>query len=466
MNICSATTFVVFGGTGDLMGKKIVPALWYLFRKGRLPADFRVVGVSRREYTDAEYKTFISGLLAAHTGGLFEKAEAERFVNLFSFQKVAFDAEADYNALADALDEHCRAHGCCNRVLYMAVPPELYTRIFEHEGFKRLVQEGETEETHTRVIVEKPFGIDEASAKSLEALLAKHFSEEQICRVDHYLAKDMLQNIFYFRFKNDLFEKIWNAEHVASITIRTWETLGVEHRGSFYDPLGALRDVGQNHLFEMLALIAMERPEDGDPDDVRAKRADVIKALRAFSEKEVAQHTFRAQYDGYQNIKGVRPGSDTETYYRLMAFLDTPRWKGVPITMEAGKRLHEWRTEIIVSLKNTANRFVFRTRPKEEILVYFESKKPGILEGGSEQRTLSFSLHENDKQQQYVAEYARMILDAIAGDRALFVGREEVAAAWRFIDPVIAAWRKNLVPLASYKPDSNEVVKLAEERLK
>jgi glucose-6-phosphate 1-dehydrogenase len=284
--------------------------------------------------------------------------------------------------------------------------------------------------------------------------------------VDHYLAKDMLQNILHFRFKNNLFEKIWNAENVASIAIRTWETLGVEHRGGFYDPLGALRDVGQNHLFEMLALVTMERPKDGDPNDVRAKRADAIKALRVYSEKEAARHTFRAQYEGYRNIKGVRPDSDTETYYRVVAFLDLPRWKGVPVTMEAGKRLHEWRTEVVVSLKDTANKFVFRTRPKEEILIYFESKKPGILEGGSEERALSFSLHENEKQQQYVAEYARMILDAIAGDRTLFVGTDEVSAAWRFIDPIIAAWKKNLVPLVFYKPDTNEAVRLAEEKLK
>lgn len=446
------------------MGKKIVPSLWYLFQKGRLPADFRVVGVSRREYSDADYQRFIDGLLAAHTGGLPNKEEADRFVNIFSFQKVSFDADADYNALADALDEHCREQGCCNRVLYMAVPPELFAKIFEHKGFARLVQEGETEETHTRVIVEKPFGTDEASAKELEKLISRHFTEEQVCRVDHYLAKDMLQNILHFRFKNNLFETIWNAENVASIHIRTWETLGVEHRGGFYDPLGTLRDVGQNHLFEMLALVTMEKPEDGNPDDVRAKRADAIKALRVFSEEEAARYTFRAQYAGYKDIKGVRPDSDTETYYRLTAFLDSPRWKGVPVTMEAGKRLHEWRTEVVVSLKETANKFVFRVRPKEEILVYFESKKPGILEGGSEERVLSFSLHETEKQQQYVAEYGRMLLDAIAGDRTLFVGTEEITAAWRFIDPIIAAWQKGLVSLASYAPDTDEAAQLAEQK--
>lgn len=456
------TVLLVFGATGDLMGKKIIPALWYLFQKEKLPDGFEIVGLSRRDMTDADFRAFIEEWLNAHVQTLFEKSECDRFLELFSFKRLTFESDADFEALAKYLDEKDAARGPANRLLYMATPPDAFPAIFGHGAFGKIVKHGEAHGTHTRVIVEKPFGTDAASAEALEAVLAARFSEEQLYRADHYLAKYMLQNIMHFRFRNNMFENIWNREHVASITIRTLEPLSIDKRGAFYDPLGALRDVGQNHLLEMLALVTMEKPGTMDAGGIQKARAEAIMNLHLFSEEEAARFTFRAQHEGYRAIPGVMPDSNTETYYRLLASIDTPRWSGVPVIMEAGKRLSSWRTEIVVDFRNGTNRVAFRVRPEEEMLFHFESKKPGVLAEGDEGRTFAFTLDEGEKNPQYVAEYSEILMAAARGDRSLFVSREEIRAEWRFIDPIIAAWKKNLPPLAFYAPDTDEPLRMAD----
>ena len=437
------TELVIFGATGDLVAKKIVPALAHLFEKKRLPEDFRVVGVSRRPIGTEEFKQLVarsSSLVAGNLG----------FLELFSFHQLQFENEADYRSLVSSLD------ASANRLVYLAVPPEQYPVIFEHLGSSQLITRGElplpplAKRGWSRVIVEKPFGMDAAHAEAIEERLATLVDESQIYRIDHYLAKDMLQNVLNFRFSNKLFEDNWNATDIESIRIRLWETIGVEHRGAFYDRLGALRDVGQNHLLQMLALVTMDRPASFRAEDVRARRAEILQKLRIPSTDDIARDTSRAQYDGYRSITGVRSESDTETYCRVVARLDSPRWNGVPITMEAGKRMPEQRKEIVVTFRAPfRNVITFSLEPTEGITIRFFAKKIG-LESELEERSFDFVHRDPSHHHQYVAEYEKLLLDCVAGDQTLFVSTEEVRAMWRFIDPISAAWKKNLVSLARH----------------
>ncbi len=453
----SPTSLIIFGATGDLMAKRIVPALFYLFENEKLPLNFNVVGVSRRDINDNDFREVVAGIVLKHSRGTVDHRRLDRFLDIFTYSPVTFEEEAGYQKLNEVLKMRERASGKTNRLLYLAVPPKLFPVILERKGFRDIVQSGSTGGLSARVIVEKPFGTDGISAEAMEKDLATCFSEDQIYRVDHYLTKDILQNIAEFRFGNKLFEHNWNKDTIESIRIRLWETMGVENRGNFYDHIGAFRDVGQNHMLEILALLTMEEPETASADEIREKRLEILSALQAPTENEMTKETFRAQHEGYKTIPGVDPGSQTETYFAVRAKLNTPRWSGVPIIMEAGKRMHEARKEIIVTFHSPyQNTVIFRMEPREEVVIEFLSKKPGILESGTEKREFHFKLHETETHTQYVAEYGKMILDAIEGDPKLFVSADEVRATWAFTDPIIAAWEKNLVPLMTYAPDTDE----------
>jgi glucose-6-phosphate 1-dehydrogenase len=276
----------------------------------------------------------------------------EKFLQRFVFQQGDFERQSDYVALAERLgatDSEWKA--CSNKLFYLAVPPDFLKTIVNHLATSELTKPCSPEEGWTRVLVEKPFGRDLTTAEKLDELLGKLFKEEQIYRIDHYLAKEMLQNILTFRFSNNLFEKIWNNQFIEQIEIKLWETLGVELRGPFYDGVGALRDMGQNHIMQMLALVTMERPSSFTATAIRDQRVAILKTLPELSKKEVAENTLRAQYDGYQTIKGVSPTSTTETYFKVKTELTSPRWKGVPIIMESGKRMGEKKKEIIITIR-------------------------------------------------------------------------------------------------------------------
>lgn len=456
------TTLIIFGATGDLMAKKIAPALFYLFEHGKLPQNFTVVGTSRRNMTKADFREMISGLILKHKKNDFDQRMLDKFLDIFTFSKVEFEEEDGYRQLADTLERRDHSQGKTNRLFYLAVPPKVFSILFSQKGFIDLVKKSSTGGLTARVIIEKPFGTDGTTAASLEESLETCFTEDQIYRVDHYLAKDILQSIIDFRFNNNLFEDNWNKDSVESVRIRLWETLGVENRGSFYDHAGALRDVGQNHILEMLALVMMDQ-SDGTARNTRIKRTEVLQQLKAPSVAKMAEKTFRAQHEGYLNIEGVAPDSTTETYFAVRTEIDTPRWKGVPIIMEAGKRMFEQRKEIIVTMHPPyKNRIIFRMEPTEEIVIDFTTKKPGILESGVETRSFNFKLHEVENNTQYVAEYGKMILDAIEGDQSLFLGADEVAATWAFTDKIRGAWQKDAVPLSSYAPDTDEAVRAAD----
>jgi glucose-6-phosphate 1-dehydrogenase len=462
------TIFVIFGATGDVVAQKVIPALWHLREKKVLPALFRIIGVSRRKVPDAEFQSHIRTTIAAHAEISTEDPKLTSFAELFSMESGQEGEGVNYDALAKTLG---RVDGewktCANKLFYLAIPPNAYESTLRELSASGLTEECSDETGWTRILVEKPIGSDGETSEKIDTLLGSLFEEKQIHRIEHYLAKEMLRNIITFRFSNNLFENAWDNTTIESIHIRLWEMLGVEKRGSFYDGVGALRDVGQNHLLQMLALVTMERPTSYTADAIREQRAKLLASLTPPKSKDIATSTFRGQYDGYRNIVGVDPNSETETFFKIRTELNTKRWKGVPITLESGKRMEERAKDIVITFKHPEpclcpaggehlkNRVIFSIEPTEGITIEFWAKKPG--HGYEiEKRSFDFLLRDQEKRSRYVEEYEKLILDGINGDQTLFVSTDELRSMWRFIDPIIASWRKGEAKLSTYTPDTNE----------
>jgi len=463
------TTFVILGATGDLMAKKIVPALFGLHEVKALPKEFRIVGISRRDWHDEDLRKHVAAILAVKAPHASQEL-VESFLERVIYHKITFETPEDYVALGEALQRIDEEHQTCsNKLFYLSVPPQFYKTILENIHKAKLAELCDPQGGWTRIVVEKPFGNDEKSARELDMQLAKLFKEDQIYRIDHYLAKETFQNIVTFRFYNNLFENDWGKHTVEKITIREFENIGVEDRGPFYESVGALRDVGQNHLLQMLALTTMDQPVSLTADAIRSKRAEILHTLILLDRAGIKKSTFRAQYDGYRAVKGVAADSQTETYFRVRGYLSHPRWEGVPIILEAGKRLIDPKekkeiTEIEVMLKHPQpclcppdrhyrNSIVFHQDPFEGITIHFWAKKPGFTME-AEERVFEFNLRRSERKSQYTEEYEKLLLDCIAGDQTLFTSSEEVAAMWRFVDPIVAAWSNGVVPLRQYAPDS------------
>ncbi len=465
------TVLVVLGATGDLMSKKIIPALFDLFVKNKLPEMFRVVGFSRRALSTESFHERIKEILSDSAAAHPKKIDI--FLNLFVFQQGSFEKLKDYAALAKIIariDAEWRV--CTNKLFYLAVAPDFFRMIMENLAASDLTKACSPGEGWTRVLVEKPFGKNLATAEKLDKLLGRLFKEEQIYRIDHYLAKEILQNILLFRFTNNLFEKIWNNQFIERIDIRLWETIGVENRGAFYDGVGALRDVGQNHLLQMLALVTMEDPREFSTFAIRRERIAILKTLPNLTAREIRTKTFRAQYRDYKKNSGVAPNSTTETYFKVETELTGSRWRGVVITLESGKRITQNKKEIVVTFKHSTpclcppnephhkNEIIFSLEPTEGIKIKFWSKELG-LDFAVKESSLDFMLRPDRRHTQYVEEYEKLLLDCIKGDQTLFNHTEEMKAMWNFTDPIIAGWKKNLTPLKFYEPDTKEIISMA-----
>lgn len=468
------TVFIIYGATGDLMGKKIVPALFHLYKKGKFPNLFKIIGVSRRDFTEEDFIRYTHELLVNHTKEKMTNEQIQKFLTYFTYHKGDFEDTQSYKELASRMGIiDGQWNVCSNKLFYLAVPPQYYQSICEHLSHSGLTIPCGPEEGWTRVIVEKPFGSNLKTAENLDLLLSKLFKEEQIYRIDHYLAKEMLQNILTFRFSNNLFEGEWDNTFVERINIRTWETIGAEGRGQFYDSVGALRDVGQNHLLQMLALVTMNRPETLEAAEIRNKRAELLSSLDILSSEEIRNTSVRAQYKGYNTIAGVAPNSQKETYFRVHARLKSARWEGVPIMLEAGKRL-PLKKEIEIVLKHTTpcfcppgtphfnNKIIFSLEPKEGITIEFRSKRPG-LDTLHSTRKLNFVYRRVNERLQYVEEYEKLLLDCISGNQLLFLSTPEIKASWKFIDPIIREWEENEVPLRQYNPDTRQIIVAADK---
>jgi glucose-6-phosphate 1-dehydrogenase len=440
------TILVVFGATGDLMERKIAPALYRLREKGQLSSRFRCVGMARRDIGDARFREDVGESVRARHGAEVGTDRLSAFLEDFSYSQGSFDDVGAYGRLLDVLngiDDEWQV--CANKLFYLAVPPEYYRTILEHLAASGLTAPCGGDGGWTRVLVEKPFGRDGATAQELDELLGTLFDESQIYRIDHYLAKEMLQGILAFRFSNNLLEPSWDARAIERIEITLTESLTAEGRGAFYDGVGALRDVGQNHLLQMLALITMARPAAYDADAIRAQRVAALKALAPLTREQVTARTFRAQYDGYRDVEGVAPGSETETFFRVETTLDSADWAGVPVVLTGGKALASPRKDIVVTFRSPdpcmcpddsplSNKVVFTLEPTESITITFWTKRPGLT-AELEERDFDFFLYEKEEKTQYVEEYARLLSDAFAGDQTLFVSTREVRGQPRLLRP-------------------------------
>jgi glucose-6-phosphate 1-dehydrogenase len=470
-SVDEAFALIIFGASGDLTRRKLVPALWSLYASRTLPEPFIVVGVSRTEMTDEEFR-----IRMREAVGEFARIQPPSEMVWNRFASSLFYVPGDptdattYARLRQRLEELEPARGGPrNRLFYCATPPSLYDDIVENLGASGLAAE---EGGWTRIVIEKPFGRDLQSARALNAQLARAFREEQIYRIDHYLGKETVQNILVFRFANEIFEPLWNRNHVAEVQITVAETIGVESRGAYYEEAGALRDMMQNHLLQLLCLIAMEPPVTFDADPVRDEKNKVMLAVRPLDRARVPENTLRAQYgagfvDGkpvvaYTQEKGVARESRTETFALLRLSVDNWRWAGVPFYLRTGKRLARRVSEIAIRFHRTPhmifrrspegvapNVLVIRIQPDEGMALTVLAKTPGPdLKLGPV--TLDFHYGEVFGGQPPEA-YERLLLDAIHGDATLYARGDWVEQAWALLAPVLEAWEREPGPLPTYE---------------
>lgn len=462
MNDKTPTICVIFGVTGDLSQKKILPSLYRLFAEDMLPPVFRVVGFSRSEFSDEAFRTYVEGVLEAQ--GIKKGKLRDQFLAICFYTQGFFDKAPEYEKLAAALKVHDDEIGqCTNKLFYLAVPPSLYEPIFRNLAGSGLTAPCDEVNGWTRVLVEKPFGNDLKTAKKLDQLLGRLFKDEQIFRIDHYLAKEVMQNITAFRFSNSLFEPLWNKEFVERVDVRFFEKDGIGTRGQFYNTTGALRDVGQNHMLQMLALIIMDKPASFTGAELQKARAHALESIKPTTRNGVHGTLERGQYEGYRDETNVPPDSSTETYFKVKLFTEGNRFEGVPLFLESGKALSESKAEIVVTFKSKDclcgggaacihhNTLTFRIQPSEGITLSLWTKKPGF--GFElEERALSF-LYARDEKTELVEAYERVLFDCIRGDQMLFASTAEVLASWRALMPLVDGLQ--MIPLATYPKGSH-----------
>jgi len=459
------TSIVLLGATGDLVRKKLLKALMRLFDANVLPEHFHIIAFSKDTLTNDEYRAFAKKYIA-QKGIRYSRKKVAAFLQNIEYVQGYFDERDGFVRIKEALEKYDASIGMCtSKLFYLAVPPTYYDTIFEQIAYASLDLPCAGGDGWTRILVEKPFGSDLDHAYYLEDKLSVLFREEQIYRIDHYLAKDALQNILAFRFSNGIFENNWNKDYVESVFIRVFERIDVKNRGAFFDGVGALRDVGQNHMLQMLALVAMERPTSLLPEAIRGARADVLRALRPIDSSELGATLVKGQYKGYKKTKNVDATSTTETYFAFKTFVDTPRWKGVPFYLEHGKAMQHSSTEITLRFRSSKhcvcgnsephdhpNYVRFTISPDQRITVRFWVRKPGS-KFELEPNDLVFDREKMLKKDAVVAEaYEEVLFDAICGDPTLFVSSGEQQAAWKFITGILRSWA-GVSPL-EYRPRS------------
>lgn len=446
---------VIFGASGDLAEKKLIPAIYDLHLKKLLPARFAVLGVGRSPLSTDAFREKMSRALPA--GAL-----RDQFLALLDYFSMDTEDTAAYRTLTAHLAALGKEkHIPCNYIFYLAVPPSI-SRIAagaladadlacRHEG------------SWKRIVIEKPFGTDLASARELNRALAMHYREDEIYRIDHYLGKETVQNILVTRFGNTIFEPLWNRNYIERVEITSAEDIGVENRGGYYEGSGALRDMVQNHLLQTASFIAMEPPVSADASSIRNETIKVFRSLRPITGNDIAAHAVRGQYTasqikgisvkGYRDEAGVSPSSRTETFAALKFHIDNWRWQSVPFYLRTGKRLPTRVTEAVVHFKSApmtlfpkaaaglhaGNQLIIRIQPDEGLLVKFNMKTPG---DGFATQTVNMDFHYRDLADSTLSSaYERLLLDAMQGDATLYLRADAVEATWEFIDPILTAWR-------------------------
>jgi glucose-6-phosphate 1-dehydrogenase len=439
------TTIVIFGASGDLNKRKLIPSLLNLFRKDRLPQDFQIVGYSRRAWSNQDFHEELHKSFAELAKIQVEDTEWSDFKQKIHHVQGGFDKASDFQHLADTLN--VIEPESCNRLYYLAVPPQYFIDILNGLSMAGLVSE---EEGWRRVVVEKPFGSDLASAKELNHAIHSILDEKQIYRIDHYLGKETVQNILVFRFANTIFEPLWNRNYIDHVQITVAEEVGVMHRAGYYDGVGVIRDMFQNHLLQLLTLVAMEPPAIFEADALRNEKTKVLRSIRPVSEKDVKQHLVRGQYDGYLEAEGVAPNSDTPTFAALSLYIDNWRWQGVPFYLRSGKNLQAKSTEVVIHFRCPphlmfplppgyeipANILTLCIQPDEGIHLRFDAKVPDTP---ADMRTVDMDFHyaETFGKTSIPDAYDRLLLDVLNGDASLFTRADSIELAWTIMEPFI-----------------------------
>jgi glucose-6-phosphate 1-dehydrogenase len=458
---------VIFGASGDLTRRKLVPALYNLFAGGLLPNTTAIVGTSRTEFTDEDFAHDMEEGVREHSRTPPTKEKWAEFARDIYY--VAGDAtdEETYRKLGRRLEELDDERGLNgNRLFYLATLPRYFSVISENLTKAGLLETGGWH----RLVIEKPFGTNLESAKDLNATLSSGWSEDQIFRIDHYLGKETVQNLLIFRFANAIFEPIWNRRYVDHVQITAAESLGVEERTAFYEQTGALRDVAQSHLLQLLALVAMEPPVAWDADSIRGEKVQSLRAVRRWSVGECPSNVARGQYEGYRDTDGVDPHSSTETFVAMKLFIDNWRWADVPFYLRTGKKLASRTTEIAIQFtrvphllfSKTAveelepNVLVIRIQPDEGFSLTFGTKVPGPEVNV---RTVDMEFdYETDFGSGTPEAYERLLLDSMLGDATLFARSDEIEEAWEIVDPILEFWnqggRPGGYPAGSWGPAS------------
>jgi glucose-6-phosphate 1-dehydrogenase len=479
MPSASACILVLFGASGDLAKRKLIPALYELARENLLPEKFALVGFARTEMSDEQYRHECTRALGQFTRTkpfdpkIWQRVEQA----IYYHSAVDYGDPQAHQALAGRLAELDARHGTAgNRLFYLSTPPNTFEPIITQLGEHRVAYRAHRVDAWQRIIIEKPFGHDLSTAKALNNLLHAHFDETQVFRIDHYLGKETVQNLMVMRFANAIFEPIWNYKYIDHVQITVSETLGVGSRGGYYDQSGALRDMVQNHIFQLMALIAMEPPVALDAVSVRDEKVKVYRAIRPVRPGAVDDLTVRGQYSagahgghstpGYLKEKGVAPDSRTETFVAMKVFIDNWRWSGMPFYLRTGKFLSEKLSEVVVRFRSPPltlfqkqcespvypNDLVIRVQPDEGISWRLNGKVPG---GTMNIKSVALDFaYQTTFNVEPPEAYERLIFDAMTGDQTLFIRGDEAEAAWSVIDPIEQGWRQSKLAPEPYAPGS------------
>ena len=453
---------VIFGASGDLTSRKLIPALYRLHQRNRLPEQTRIVGVARSKFTHDAWRAELLASTKKFSEGEFDAASWETFAQQIYYQSGDIANTEDFHTLETML-RGIEGEGANTRLYYLSTMPSLYPTAVVQLGKAGMVEESRGAR---RVVIEKPFGTDLTSARALNELVHGVFEERQVYRIDHYLGKETVQNMLVFRFANSIFEPIWNRNYIDHVQITVAEEVDVGRRGDYYDKAGVLRDMFQNHLLQLLMITAMEAPARYEADLVRDEKVKVLRSVREMHGADFARQTVRGQYDGYLSAPGVPANSNTATFGVIKLYIDNWRWNNVPFYLRSGKAMSCRTTQIVIQFREPphmmfadgkrqqhidSNRLVIQIQPNEGIQLQFQTKVP---DAGMKLQTtdLDFKFGQNFTGALPDA-YQRLLLDAIKGDASLFARSDEVELAWGIIDPILSAWQSPAAgPLESYPP--------------